>query len=187
MSAPRTIQLKEFCKLFEFDDRQVRFILERGFVPKGVEEKPSTGNRREFGPRHAFFLAIALHLRSAGMRTSAAAAIAETAVEGLPYFAKGLKWTFLPAHGWFDTDDEYSLEIIDGRVIGLQTSAYSGEPCERVGWLTGGTRRKKNPEPVGLVTLRLDLKKIADVLSTVEGWSCPHRKAALARANAAPD
>ncbi len=54
--------MKEFCRLFEFDERQVRFVLEQGFVPKGIEKTPSTGDRREFGPRQAFCLAITVLL-----------------------------------------------------------------------------------------------------------------------------
>ncbi len=177
MPNPPSIQMKEFCRLFEFDERQVRFVLEQGFVPKGVEKTPSTGNRREFGPRQAFCLAITVLLKSSGLKTPAAAEIAETAVEGLRYIAQNFNWdgTFLPAYGWFETDHEYTLDVADGRFIRLQTTASPSKPMEQFGWTTIHAPRKKCPDPLALVMIRLDLTRIAGVLKTVAGWSCPHR------------
>ena len=92
MPNPPSIQLKEFCRLFEFDERQVRFVLEQGFVPKGVEKTPSTGNRREFGPRQAFCLAITVLLKSAGLKTPTAAEIAETALRDCGISPQNFNW-----------------------------------------------------------------------------------------------
>jgi hypothetical protein len=175
---PPTIQVKEICRLFDFDERQVRFILEQGFVPKGVERAPSTGNRREFGPGQAFCLVITVLLKGAGLKTPTAAEIAKAASEGLQQITQNFNWdrTFSPVSGWFETEYEYTLEVADGRCFRLQTTASPSKALEQFGWATLHPPRKKCPAPAALVTIRLDLKKIAAVFKTVDGWSCPHRK-----------
>jgi hypothetical protein len=90
-SSPK-IQLSEFCSLFDADDRQVRYIIEEGFVPNGVEHSPSAGNRREFGPGHAFWLAIVLKLKQTGLKTAPATDVADFANRGLRSVAQNLSW-----------------------------------------------------------------------------------------------
>jgi hypothetical protein len=177
MSQPITIQLKDFCRLFAFEDRQVRFVLEQGFVPKGVAHSPCTGNRREFGPAHAFWLAITVLLRSNGLKTSTAAEMASKVSEGLRVVTQNLNWdwTFLPLQGWFETDHNYFLEIGDVKYIRLLTDACpSHDGLYEFPWQPVGSRTQIH----GLkpfVTLRLDLTEIARVLAKVDGWACPHR------------
>ena len=77
METRGTIQLKEFCRLFRVEDRQVRYILEAGHVPDGVRRAPSTGNRREFDPGQAFWLAIVVKLKQVGLKTPLAAEVAD--------------------------------------------------------------------------------------------------------------
>src|SRR5258708_2564978 len=125
MSEPRTIQLKDFCELFGFEDRQARFVLEQGFVPKGVAERPSTGNRREFGPKHAYWLAMVLQLKNNGIKPPAAGKVADMASEGVRYITQNLSWdrTFRPFQGWFETEHEYFVDIGDLKYIRLLTDA----------------------------------------------------------------
>jgi hypothetical protein len=183
MSQPVTIQLKDFCGLFGFKDRQVRFVLERGFVPKGVAHSPSTGNRREFGPAHAFWLAIAVLLKSNGLKTSAAAEIANNASEGLRTVTQNLNWdwTFLPLEGWFETDHDYYVEIGDLKYVRLVTNACpSHDGLYAFPWQpVRGRTQIQDLKP--FVILRLDLTEIARVLSKVNGWACPHRTAGPTR------
>jgi hypothetical protein len=168
-----TIQLREFCRLFNWPDRPVRFILEQGYVPKGVEESPSTGNRREFGPRQAFWLAIATHLRLSGMRTKSAAEVAELTVDGVRSLAHNLGWdpSFEPAAGFFQTDFKHFLDVGDLRYIRIATDSH---PSKRVlfefPWRLikkSGEVRDVNP----FVIIRLDVSKVASALGTVPGWN----------------
>ena len=73
-------------------------MLEQGYVPKGVDISPNTGNRLEFGPGAAFWLAIVIKLKQAGMTTPLAAEVAERVVFGLRTLTQNLgwDWTFLP-------------------------------------------------------------------------------------------
>jgi hypothetical protein len=174
MAQLATIQLSDFCKLFDVDDRQVRYILEEGFVPKGVEHSPSTGNRREFGPGHAFWLAIILKLKQTGIKTPLAADVADFANRELRVVTQNLSWDwqFLPATGRFDTEHQYFLDIGDLRCIRLVTDSYpSKEGLYQFDW----SPVKKGQGPIEdfepFVVLRVDLTKIAKVLAQVQGWS----------------
>ena len=171
-----TIQLKEFCKLFRFEDRQVRFVLEQGFVPRGVAQSPATGNRREFGPDHAFWLAIVLHLKQNGVKTPAAAEIAELAGEGVRYIAQTLGGdrTYWPAGGWLATDHQYYLDVGDRRFIRIETDACPSDILNQFGWRDMKRGRLAPADLQPLVVLRLDLTAISKVLSKVEGWKCPY-------------
>ncbi len=174
MSQPPTIQLKDFCKLFGFEDRQVRFILEQGFVPKGVAERPSTGNRREFGPSQAFWLAIAVLLKSNGLKTSTAVEIADITSKGIQMVAQNLSWepTFLPMKGRFDTDHSWYLDIGDLKLMRIVTDANpSKSDLYEFDWQPVSGRSKIHRGLAPFVVLRLDLTQIARVLARVDGWS----------------
>jgi hypothetical protein len=177
MPSTPTIQLKDFCKLFSFEDRQVRFVLEQGFVPEGVAQHPSTGNRREFGPRQAFWLAIVLQLKNNGIKTPTASRLANAASEGVRIVAQNLSWdwTFLPIEGWFETDHQYLLDIGDLKYIRLVTDANpSIQGLYEFPWQPIRSRTQIfDLKP--FVILRLDLTRIARVLAKVDGWFCPHR------------
>ena len=99
MRSPETIQLKEFCKLFEVHDREVRYILESGHVPYPVLQMPSTGNRREFKPDHAFWLAIVLKLKHCGIKTPLAAESANYSTAALRGVTQNLGWDWHLVHG----------------------------------------------------------------------------------------
>src|SRR3954467_11549557 len=168
MSNPKTIKLRHFCDLFGFEQREVRFVLEQGFVPAGVERSPSTGNRREFAPASAFWLAIVVLLRRNGLKTSVAAHISDAATDGVRFITQNLSWdhTFLPLKGWFETDYEYTLEIGDRQYMRMVTTScpsQEGRPYE-FDWATIGRRNPiKAVKP--MVILRLDLTEISRVLS----------------------
>ena len=95
-----------FCALFGFDNRETRYVLEQGHVPKGVEQSPNTGHHRQFGPGHSFWLAIVLKLKQAGVKTPVAADVADYTNRAIQAVTQNLVWDmpFLPAEGYFDTD-----------------------------------------------------------------------------------
>jgi hypothetical protein len=170
-----TIQLSDFCSLFGFDNRQVRYVLEEGFVPKGVEHSPSTGNRREFGPGHAFWLAVVLKLKQTGLKTALAADVADFANRALRAVTQNLVWDlpFLPEEGWFDTDHQYFLDVGDLQYMRLVTdSCPSQEGLYEFDWLSvrGGPTKITTIKP--FVIVRVDLTRISKILIQVQGWSC---------------
>ncbi len=174
MGKTPTIQLGDLCLLFDFPAREVRYLLERGFVPPGVDKSPSTGNRREFGPGAAFWLAIAVLLRRNGLNASAAAEVAGLATEGVRTISQNLSWDpgFLPLAGYFKTDHEYLLDIGDRAYVRILTdSCPSQTGLYQFGWrhLKSSSSLQLDVQP--LVILRLDIRRIAEVLSRVEGWN----------------
>jgi hypothetical protein len=66
------IKLGEFCQLFNFDLRQVRYLLKQGHVLAGAAQTPKTGSHRDFGPTQSLYMAIAMLLRQSRMATAAA-------------------------------------------------------------------------------------------------------------------
>ncbi len=84
MAPTNVIQLGDFCRRLKFTDREVRYVLERGLLPPGVSPSPSTGNPRQFNPAQAFWLALVIKLRRAGIRTSLAAAMADEMATATP-------------------------------------------------------------------------------------------------------
>lgn len=177
MDAIETIQLREFCGLFQVKDREVRYILEEGYVPDGVRRAPSTGNRREFKPDQAFWLAIVLKLRHVGLRTPLAAKAADYATEGLRTVTQNLSWDwrFLPMKGWFDTEHQYYIDIGDLKFIRLLTDACpSKEGLYEFDWHPVEGKQKPVPNERPFVILRVDLVRIAEVLKKVDAWSRPN-------------
>lgn len=179
MSKIPTIRLKDFCQLFDVEDREVRYILEEGHVPTGVADHPNTGNHREFGPESAFWLAVVVKLRQAGVKTPFSAKVADFAVRGLRTVTQNLSWdpSFLPMHGWFDTDHEYCLDVGDLKYIRMATDANpSRDGLYTFDWSAIRGRRRVDPKFTPFVIFRVDLTQIARVLSQVEGWSSPRRR-----------
>lgn len=179
-----TIQLRDFCALLGIQDRQVRYFLERGFVPPGVEESPSTGNRREFGPGPAFWLAIAVLLRQNAIKASVAAEIAGLATEGVRMIAQNLSWDpgFLPLSGYFQTEHEYFLDVGDLSYVRIITSANpSHRGLYQFGWKRLHGRSQVSLAITPFVTVRLDLREIARLLGRVDGWNQAHKPLNVSR------
>jgi hypothetical protein len=175
MAEIETIQLGEFCRLFKVRDREVRYVLEEGYVPDGVRRAPSTGNPREFKPDQAFWLAIVLKLKNVGLKTPLAARAADYATEGLRNVSQKLSWDwrFVPKKGWFDTDHQYYTDIGDLEFIRLVTDACpSSRKLYEFDWHpVEGKRIPVIVKP--FVVLRVDLGRIAELLKQVDAWSCP--------------
>jgi hypothetical protein len=171
-----TIQLKPFCEILSIPDREVRYILEEGYLPKGVAANPSTGNRREFNPGQAFWLAIVVKLKQTGLKTRLASEIAESTLDGLHNVTQIRKWDpgFLPHNGRFQTVHRYYMDIADLTFIRLVTDANPNHKgLYEFDWSTIQHRTNVGRDLAPFVILRIDLKQIAARLATVEGWSGP--------------
>jgi hypothetical protein len=167
MALKEAIQLGEFCRRLNDTDRQVRYILEQGFVPRGVPEAPSTGNHRQFEPGHAFWLAMVVKLKQSGVKTPLAARIADRAMDELRRVTQNLswEWSFDPRAGRFDTVHQYFVEVGDLKLIRFVTDANpSKDGLYFFPWFPITGRRKPVEEPQPFVVLRLDLTRIAKTL-----------------------
>ena len=174
-----TIQLSEVCRLLDVDYREVRYILEEGHVPKGVAERPSTGNRREFAPEQAFWLGIVLKLKQAGVKTPLSAKIADAVVAGLRTLTQNLCWdpTFLPMKGWFETDHQYFLDVADRQYMRLVTDSNpSRQGLYEFPWEPISGRGQRRQDLVPFVFVRMNITQIASVFARVDGWKCPDRR-----------
>ena len=176
MDSSSSIKLGAFCDRVNVDEREVRYILERGFVPDGVRKSPATGNHRTFDPGQAFWLAMVLKLKQSGMKTPLAASVADYATEALRGITQNLgwDWRFMPAKGWFDTEHLYFVDVGDLQYVRLVTNACpSQERLYEFDWhpVQGKREPVKNAEPY--VIVRLDLTRIARLFRDVPGWSRP--------------
>lgn len=169
MQRPKTIQLGEICRRLDVRERQARYVLEQGHVPKGVNRSPDSGTYRQFSPGQAFWLAILLKLKEADISTSRAAKIADYAEGGVRTLTQNLgwDWQFLPSAGRFDTEHDYFLEVGDIQCIRIGTDANPSKAgvLEYSDWHRIG----KPGVPVKgfrpCVILRLDLARIAELLA----------------------
>lgn len=166
----QTLQLGELCACLKVRERDVRYVLEQGHVPEGVEAAPASGHHRQFGPRAAFYLALVLKLKGIGIKTPLAAKIADYAHGALRTVTQNLMWDwqFLPSRGRFDTDHQYCVEVGDLQAIRFLTNASPtrGARFETFDWQDvkhpGQTMANVNP----CVIIRLDLTQIAKELGT---------------------
>lgn len=163
----KIIQLGEFCRCLEVADREVRYVLERGFVPSGAAKAPATGNHRQFGPEQAFWLALVVKLRQFGLKTSLAAATADAALQFLRGVTQNLGWErpFLPQLGWFHTDKQYLLEVADGKYVRMLTDTCpSEEGLHAFDWVDFRGCNATAKALRMIVVLSLDLAEIARIL-----------------------
>lgn len=164
------IGLGEFCNLFDVAAREVRYVLERGFVPAGTDESPSTGNHRRFGPGQAFWLAMVVKLKQSGVKVPVAAWIADYAIESLRTITRSLNWDwgFRPEKGEFDTDRQYLVEFADLKFVRIVTDANpSIEGLYPFDWhrIEGPRRPVEGVSPV--VVIQIDLTAIARILKAI--------------------
>ena len=171
MPTKKTIQLGEICKVLDVRERDARYVLEQGLVPKGVDQAPSTGNHRQFGPRQAFWLAMVLKLKSAGIRTPLAAEIANHADRRLcDLFGERWDWSLLKGSERLNSDDRRYVDVGDHRLMRFIPLDLLPGPPPRLenGWYPIG-RGQHNDLPHPWVIIRLDVSKIARKLAAAFG------------------
>jgi hypothetical protein len=166
----KAIQLGEFCQRLRVGDREVRYILERGHVPRGTAKSPSTGNHRQFDAEQAFWLALVVKLGAFGLKVTLAAEIADAALLCLRGVTQNLGWerSFLPQLGHFHTDRQYLFEVADRKYMRLVTDACpSQQDLHYFDWVTLRGRATDRALKT-VVVLRIDLAEIARILGGSE-------------------
>lgn len=163
----KTIKLGELCRLLDVKERQASYVMERGFLPQGIQDSPDRGNHRCFHLDQAFWLAIVLKLKELRFSTPQAAEIADLSDLALRGITQNLGWDwgFLPSHGKLDTDHEYFLEVGDRKYVRLATTA---RPSQRdlfyTDWHRTDGRRKAAKDVNPILTIRVDLRQLALLL-----------------------
>ena len=173
MSTDPTIQLQDICEALDVRDRDARYVLERGFIPKGVYIKPSSGTYRRFSGGQAFWLGMVLRLKATGIKTPLAATIADYAARSVQTVTQNLGWeySFLPSHGRLATQNNYWVEVADLKFIRFGTNAgpsRAGKP----GWFDWHAVKKlgvpvSNVQP--FVVIWLDISQICRRLDEAFG------------------
>jgi hypothetical protein len=177
-----TIKLAQFSELLGATYREVNYVLERGFVPEGVDPAPSTGHHRAFDPGQAYWLAIVLLLKRSGIRVPQAAQFADRIKHGLRGITQNLgwDWTFFPWTGKFDTEHRYVAEIGDGHWLRILTDANPsarGKGIQAVDdWSSPEATPSKEADFAPFVVVRIDLSHLAAVLREAD-WSVTDTKA----------
>ena len=160
------LKLREFCNRVGANYRDARYALAHGMVPSGVRDDPGRGKHRVFNYHQAFWLAILLKLKAAGIQPKLAAEIA-TWGERVKGFAvhSMYDWRFSPFDGKYETDKQWFLEVGDGQFVRIMTDA---DPSRRgivdvSGWVHMDAQTlRKDAKPT--VIIRVDLSRLANQL-----------------------
>ena len=169
MAQQPTVQLGEICLRLEVRERDARYVLEQGHIPKGVDGAPDSGNYRQFGPGQAFWLGMVLKLKAIGIQTPLAAKIANDAEESLRTVTQNLgwDWRFRPLAGSFDTAHQYYVDVGDLKYIRIVTDANPSRAgrLQEFPWRAAEVPHQatKNVHPCAVI--RLDLTQIARLLA----------------------
>lgn len=165
-----TIRLGEICKRLRIPERDGRYVLEQGFVPKGIGKTPRSGNHRQFDSAQAFWLALVLKLKESGIPVPLAATMVDHGLQVLKVVTQNLNWDsrFLPSAGRFDTDRQYFLEIGDKKYVRLMTDANpsGGGQLEALPWRDANDARKVVGNQNPYLVMRLDLTRVAHDLAS---------------------
>jgi hypothetical protein len=175
----RGIKLKELCERLQVNYDEARYVLARGRLPKAITPpEPGRGNHRLFNANQAFFLAVCLKLKAAGISADLAATVSEWSPR-IQEFAQNGGWDnrFAPFAGLFETTHLWFLDVGDARYMRLVTDAHP----DRTGlydtpW-TDMRRRKAAGQVRPAVIFRVDIALIAQQLqhSTIDAAYPPRR------------
>ena len=161
------MQLGELCSHLKVPYRHLRYILEQGILPKGVEADPGRGEHRDLKPEQAYWIGIVIFLKQNGIRTPLAGKIADYAVESLRFVGYGLGWDHRinPFWGKFETDHQWYVDIGDLTYVRVVTTANpsKGGALEEFPWSLIG-KRVNVPDAKPIVIIRFDLTRLTHML-----------------------
>lgn len=161
------MQIGELAERLSVPYRDVRYVLEQGIVPEGVEESPGRGDHRQLSPAQGFWLAIVLALKQNGIRTPLARQIADFAQAGVRGISANLSWDpgFNPFQGMFATDHQWYVDVGDLKYLRMATTANpSRQRLDEFPWMLIGKHKTVEVAPV--VIIRLDIRRLAELLKT---------------------
>ena len=168
MGLRKAMQLGELCSRLNVPYRHLRYILEQGILPKGVDADPGQGEHRDIEPQQAFLIGIVIYLKQNGIRTPLAGKIADYAIEAVRWaVGYGLGWDHRmhPYWGIFETDHQWYVDVGDLTYVRVVTTANpsKGGALEEFPWSPIG-KRVNAPDAKPIVIIRLDLARLAHML-----------------------
>jgi hypothetical protein len=169
MMASEPLQIGELCRRLDVPYRDVRYVLERGFLPDGAEADPGHGHYRRLTAGQATWLAIILKLKASGVRVPQAALVADFARDAVRTVGQqmGLDPDSAPFEGKPGTNRRWFIDFGDMRYIRLVIVACParGDTSE-YDWETLEEPHQPDPLAAPVVILRVDLTRIAQLLIT---------------------
>ena len=161
------MRLGELQRRLNVNYRHLRYLLERGILPKGVDPQPGSGVHRDLTPKQAYWLAITISLKANGLTAPLAGRLAEAIEDGLRGAARQLNWDrlFDPFQGDFRHSYDWYADVADLKYWRLATT--SNPSCQGLyefPWSVLG-QRKPSAAADPLAFVRLDLGRLADRLA----------------------
>ncbi len=160
------MQIGELTRRIGVSNRHARYVLERGFLPPGLDEHPGSGEHRRLDAKQTFWLGLLLVLKSNGLRLPLAAKIAEDVRLTMRIITGNLNWEgdFNPFLGRFHTRYDWFVDIADLRYCRIVTNANPSQhkKMTEFPWAEIGTRKPIDLHP--FMFLRIDLRKLAEAL-----------------------
>ena len=161
------MRVGELAERLQVPYRDVRYLLEQGVLPAGVEESPGRGEHRDLDPAQSYWLALVLMLKRNGVRVPDAQRIANLARHAIRGTTQNANWEypFEPFQGQFETQNQWYLDIGDLQLIRVATTANpSVQGLYEFPWVVIATQKlAENVAPI--VTLRLDLSALARMMA----------------------
>jgi len=160
------IKLKDLCDHLSINYDEARYTLARGVLPKAIAKtEPGRGNHRVFNPEQAFYLAVCLKLKAAGVNTTLAAKISDWS-RSIQNMSQNLGWDFqfAPFAGMLNTEHEWYIDVGDARYVRLATNANPSRlGLDILPWTDMASRKEcKTSQPA--VIFRVDIGLIAGQL-----------------------
>lgn len=163
------LKLQDFCDRIGASYRDARYALAHGMVPTGIDREPGRGKHRVFNYRQAFWLAIVLKCKAAGIKPKLATEIANWSRRVSGYAQNlGWDWQFSPFLDNFVTDRQWYLDVGDARFARIVTDANPSRKGlhDESGWVEMKTGKlRKDAEPT--VVVRIDLSLLGGQLQGV--------------------
>ena len=161
------MKMQELCERINVAPRQLKYLLEQGMIPPGVDPSPSTGHHRQLTLGQAFWLAVVLKLKQAGVAAPLASDITNYVKRHLRGITRNLNWDFQfsPFDGDLTSSFWWCVEIGDNEFIHLLTDgnpSRKGVVYEFPWYRIGGNKEVLDPRPAACV--RIDLTRIAEML-----------------------
>jgi hypothetical protein len=162
------VKIGELTQRLGVSYRHARYVLERGFLPPGLDDHPGSGEHRQLDARQQFWFALVLVLKSNGLRLPLAAKIAEDIQITMRSITASLNWEgdFNPFLGRFKTRYDWFADIADLRFTRIATNANPSQHKKllELPWTEIGTLKPVHPNP--FMFLRVDIGKLAETLNT---------------------
>lgn len=162
------MQIGEIAERLKAPPRTLRYILEEGIVPTGVDPNPGRGEHRDLDVHQTFWLAMVVVLKQSGLKTPLAGAIAgevmyRLVIASLPRRSRKYEFDWSGETGGSTDEARWYAEVGDLVAVRLVVQP-PGQPHLTTEWETLRDRRQRVPTSEPLVTIRVDLTTLASIL-----------------------